>query len=128
MCGFRAYAAVCVSHCHAWPVRWGCEVEVFGTAVKPAAGPCRQARLRRRPVGEERKLLEAARFMDTNECMTIPRRGRWPAAPPPRSPPVDEACGVSRNVAKSIGKGDWLTPLARHDVRVRATADRARRQ
>jgi len=71
--GFKALARrLCVSHCHAFPVRWGCEVEVFGTTVKP--GQLVHADKHgfvAVPFGEEKKLLEAARFMDTNECMTM---------------------------------------------------------
>jgi len=76
--GFKALARrLCVSHCHAWPVRWGCEVEVFGTTVKP--GQLIHADKHgfvAVPFGEEKKLLEAARFMDTNECMTMIPSGR----------------------------------------------------
>ena len=33
--GFRAIASrLCVGHAYAWPVRWGCDVEVFGCTIK----------------------------------------------------------------------------------------------
>jgi regulator of RNase E activity RraA len=71
--GFKALARrLCVGHAYVHPVRWNCEVEVFGRRVKPgdfihadphgfmAIAPEDQARL-----------LEAARFMDENECSTV---------------------------------------------------------
>jgi len=111
--GFKALARrLCVSHCHAWPVRWGCEVEVFGTTVKP--GQLVHADKHgfvAVPFGEEKKLLEAARFMDTNECMTMIPSARATAGRTTAeiTAQVDEAWRqFGRNVAKkSIGKGEW---------------------
>jgi regulator of RNase E activity RraA len=111
--GFKALARrLCVSHCHAWPVRWGCEVEVFGTTVKP--GQLVHADKHgfvAVPLGEEKKLLEAARFMDTNECMTMIPSARATAGLTNAeiTAQVDEAWRqFGRNAAKkSIGKGEW---------------------
>jgi 4-hydroxy-4-methyl-2-oxoglutarate aldolase len=71
--GFKAIARrLCVGHAAAHAVRWNCEVEVFGRKVQPgdlihadkhgfmAIAPEEQA-----------GLLEAARFMDANECQTV---------------------------------------------------------
>jgi 4-hydroxy-4-methyl-2-oxoglutarate aldolase len=71
--GFKALARrLCVGHAHAWPVRWGGEVEVFGRKIRP--GQLLHADKHgflAIPPGEEKHLLEAARFMDTNECNTV---------------------------------------------------------
>ena len=71
--GFKALARrLCVGHAHVHPVRWNCEVEVFGRTIRPgdlihadkhgfiAIAPEEQA-----------SLLDAARFMDSNECNTV---------------------------------------------------------
>lgn len=72
--GFKALASrLCVGHAHSWPVKWGCEVEVFGRVITPGqlihadkhgflAIPEEEATI---------DLLEAARFMDSNECRTV---------------------------------------------------------
>lgn len=71
--GFKALAQrLCVGHAHSWPVRWGCEVEVFGTKIQP--GQLIHADKHgflAIPQEDEERLLEAARFMDTNECRTL---------------------------------------------------------
>lgn len=71
--GFKALARrLCVGHAFAHPIRWNCQVEVFGRVVNPGdlihadkhgflvIGP-----------EEQPALLEAARFMDANECGTV---------------------------------------------------------
>jgi len=71
--GFKALARrLCVGHAHSWPVRWNCEVEVFGRAVKP--GQIIHADKHGFlviPNEDVPRLLEAARFMDANECNTL---------------------------------------------------------
>lgn len=68
--GFKALARrLAVSHGHTWPLAWGIEVEVFGTRVKP--GQLLHADLHGFtiiPNDAQPRLLEAARFMDDNEC------------------------------------------------------------
>jgi len=68
--GFKALARrLCVGHANALPVRWGIEVEVFGRTIQP--GQLIHADKHgflAVPFGEEPGLLEAARFMDANEC------------------------------------------------------------
>ncbi len=70
--GFKAIARrMCVSHSHAFPVRWNCEVEVFGRKIQP--GQLIHADKHgflAVPKEDEARLLEAARFMDANECVT----------------------------------------------------------
>ncbi len=71
--GFKALASrFTVGHAHAWPVRWGCEVEIFGTAVRP--GDLIHADKHGFlviPPEDQPRLLEASLFMDANECNTV---------------------------------------------------------
>ena len=71
--GFKAIARrLCVGHAHVTPVQWGCEVEVFGRIVRP--GQLIHADKHGFlvvPAEDEAKLLEAAIFMDGNECNTV---------------------------------------------------------
>jgi 4-hydroxy-4-methyl-2-oxoglutarate aldolase len=71
--GFKALARrFCVGHAHVHPIRWGCEVEVFGRTIQP--GQLIHADKHgflAIPQGEEEGLLDASRFMDTNECETV---------------------------------------------------------
>jgi regulator of RNase E activity RraA len=71
--GFKALAKrFCVGHAHSWPVARNCEVEVFGRKVHP--GQLIHADKHgflAIPGEDEARLLEAARFMDTNECRTV---------------------------------------------------------
>ena len=76
--GFKALARrLCVGHAHAHPVRWNCQVEVFGRKVQP--GQLIHADKHGFlvvPAEDEHELLEAARFMDANECTTVIPAGR----------------------------------------------------
>ena len=71
--GFKALARrFCVGHAWSHPVRWNCEVEVFGRLVQPG----RLIHADKHgflvvPEEDEDWLVEAARFMDTNECQTL---------------------------------------------------------
>lgn len=71
--GFKALARrLAVSHAHCWPLRWGGEVEVFGTKIRP--GQLIHADKHGFiivPRDGQKRLLEAARFMDDNECDTV---------------------------------------------------------
>ena len=71
--GFKAIARrLCVGHAYACPVRWNCEVEVFGQRVQP--GQLIHADkhgFMAIPREDEAKLLHAAVFMDGNECNTL---------------------------------------------------------
>ena len=71
--GFKAIARrLAVSHAHCWPLRWNVDVEVFGTKVKPGQliHADKHGFIIIPPDGQKR-LLEAARFMDDNECDTV---------------------------------------------------------
>jgi len=67
--GFKALAQrLCVGHAHVTPIRWGCEVEVFGTVILP--GQLIHADKHgflAIPSEDESRLMEAALFMDQNE-------------------------------------------------------------
>lgn len=70
--GFKALARrLAVSHAYSTPIRWGCEVEVFGIAVHPGhLIHADKHGFLAIPPDEERLVLEAARFMDAVECDT----------------------------------------------------------
>jgi regulator of RNase E activity RraA len=71
--GFKALARrLCVGHAFVAPVRFNCEVEVFGRKVSPGdlIHADKHGFLVVAP-DEQAGLLEAARFMDGNECSTI---------------------------------------------------------
>ena len=76
--GFKALArGVCVGHAHSCPVRWNCEVEVFGRKIKP--GQLIHADKHgflAIPDEDQDRLLEATLFMDSNECKTVIPAGR----------------------------------------------------
>ena len=71
--GFKALARrLCVGHAHVHPVRWNCEVEVFGRKIAP--GDLIHADKHGFIViapDEQPNILEASRFMDANECQTV---------------------------------------------------------
>lgn len=71
--GFKALARrMCVGHAYSWPVTWGCQVEVFGQTIQPGqlvhADKHGFLAISKE---DEGKVLDAARFMDTNECETV---------------------------------------------------------
>ena len=71
--GFKALARrLCVGHAHVHPVRWNCEVEVFGRAIAPGdlIHADKHGFLVIAPE-EEEGILEASRFMDVAECETV---------------------------------------------------------
>ena len=71
--GFKALARrLAVSHAHTWPLAWDIDVEVFGTTVKP--GDLIHADVHGFtiiPKDAQARVLEAARFMDDNECSAL---------------------------------------------------------
>jgi 4-hydroxy-4-methyl-2-oxoglutarate aldolase len=76
--GFKLLAQrFCVGHANAWPLKWNCEVEVFGRKVQP--GDLIHADKHGfMAIGEEDQqgLLDAAIFMDNNELNTVIAAGR----------------------------------------------------
>ncbi len=71
--GFKALAKrLSVGHAHSIPVRWNCDVEVFGTHIRPGQlVHADKHGFLAIPKEDEPRLLEAARFMDSNECQTL---------------------------------------------------------
>lgn len=68
--GIKALARqTCVGHAYSTPVRWNCEVEVFGCKIKPGdfIHADKHGFLAIDPEDTEH-LLEAVKFMDDNEC------------------------------------------------------------
>jgi len=111
--GFKAIARrMCVGHAFSCPVRWGVPVEVFGRKIEP--GQLIHADKHgflAVPLGEEERLIEAARFMDNNECQTL-----IPAARGAAGRSLTEICdaidaaGVQfgKMAAKKFGRnGEW---------------------
>jgi len=82
--GFKALARrLCIGHAHVTPVRWGCPVEVFGREVRP--GQIIHADKHgflAIPEEDEERLLDAALFMDANECGTVIPAARGSAGLP----------------------------------------------
>jgi regulator of RNase E activity RraA len=112
--GFKALARrLCVGHAHSTPVRWNCEVEVFGTRIRP--GQLIHADKHgflAIPDEDVPTLLEAARFMDANECNTVIAAARESAGKTPEEllRALDEAGGAFRKAAKdrfSAKQGEW---------------------
>ena len=111
--GFKAIARrMCVGHAHSCPVRWGCAVEVFGRTVQP--GQLIHADKHgflAIPSEDEARLLDAARFMDANECQTL-----IPAARDSHGKSCGEICTAIDEAAGRFGaaarekfgrKGEW---------------------
>jgi len=111
--GFKVLARrLCVGHAFVHPVRFNCEVEVFGRKVCPGdlIHADKHGFLVIAP-DEQPGLLEAVRFMDANECNTVIPAARDTAG---RSTDeilqrIDAAIGeFSKNVkAKFKREGEW---------------------
>ena len=71
--GFKALARrLCAGHAYSHPIKWNCEVEVFGRRVRPGQLiHADQHGFLVIPAEDQEKLLEATRFMDSNECKTM---------------------------------------------------------
>jgi len=71
--GFKALARrLSVGHAHSTPIKWNCEVEVFGRKIKP--GQLIHADKHGFlviPEEDMENLLDASIFMDNNECNSI---------------------------------------------------------
>ncbi len=71
--GFKCIASqLCIGHGYNFPIRWDCEVEVFGCKVKP--GQLIHADKHgfiAIPFEDEKNLLQGSIFMDNAECDTV---------------------------------------------------------
>ena len=87
LAGFKVLAqSLCVGHAHGFPVRWNCEVEVFGRKVQPdQLIHADKHGFLVIPSEDEKGLLEATQFMDSNERQTFISTSRNP-----RGKPIDE--------------------------------------
>ncbi|MFA6563937.1 MAG: RraA family protein [Verrucomicrobiia bacterium] len=111
--GFKALARrLAVGHAFVHPIRWNCPVEVFGRRIEP--GQLIHADKHgflAIPFGEEKNLLDAARFMDANECNTVIPAARGTAGKSLREilDTMDKAGEqFGRNVvAKFKRRGEW---------------------
>ena len=111
--GFKAIARrLCVGHAHVVPVRFGVDVTVFGREILP--GQLIHADKHgflAVPAEDEAKLLEAASFMDANECQTVIAAARGAAGLPPDEvlARMDEAGRrFGENARREFGRrGEW---------------------
>ncbi|TKJ34798.1 MAG: dimethylmenaquinone methyltransferase [Planctomycetes bacterium B3_Pla] len=94
--GYKAIARrLCVGHAYSHPVRWNCPVEVFGRSVEP--GELIHADKHGFlvvPQEDRRRLLDATRFMDSNECRTMISAARQSCGVPLEQllARIDDAC------------------------------------
>lgn len=111
--GFKALARrLCVGHGFSVPVKWNCEVEVFGRKVKPEqlihADKHGFVVI---PQEDEKRLLQAARFMDSNECKTMisAARSSWGKNPEQMLSDFETAAGEFGKATqeKFDKKGEW---------------------
>ena len=107
--GFKALARrMCIGHAYSTPIRWGCEVEVFGRKVQPGQFiHADKHGFLAIPFGEEKGLLDAAKFMDSNECKSIILTGRDTAGKTMKEilEGFDRAGALfARNVKEKFGK------------------------
>ena len=99
--GFKAIARrLCVGHAHVVPIRWNCEVEVFGTCILPGQlVHADKHGFLAIPPGEEGRLLDAALFMDSNEVNHVIRAARGTAGKS-----MDEILDALDEAAESFSK------------------------
>ena len=104
--GFKALARrLCVGHAYVTPVRWGGEVEVFGRKIQP--GQLIHADKHGFlviPPEDELRLLEAARFMDDNECSTVIAAARAAAGKSTAEILDDLSAAVTRFGDNTVGR------------------------
>jgi len=111
--GFKALArGTCIGHAYNFPVRWNCEVEVFGRKIKP--GQLIHADKHGFlviPDEDQERLLEAVRFMDSKECNTLIQAARsaWGKSPELILSDFNKAASEFSNaVAEKFNKkGEW---------------------
>lgn len=111
--GFKALARrLSVGHAYSTPVKWNCEVEVFGRKIKP--GQLIHADKHGFlviPDEDAEKLLDAAIFMDNNECNTVIAAARN-ATGKPADQVLQELNEASVEFKKAVKekfgrKGEW---------------------
>lgn len=111
--GFKALCrGTCVGHAYVCPETWGIDVEVFGCTVRP--GDLIHADKHGFliiPPDDQERLLEAAVFMDSNECNTMINVARRPQGQSIEDflSKLNEAAAAFRKATKDqLGqKGEW---------------------
>jgi regulator of RNase E activity RraA len=111
--GFKALARrLSVGHAYSTPVKWNCEVDVFGRKIKP--GQLIHADKHGFlviPDEDLEELIDASIFMDNNECNTIIAAARNSAGKPTEQI-LKELNEASAQFGKAVkdkfgGKGEW---------------------
>jgi regulator of RNase E activity RraA len=112
--GFKALARrLCVGHAFSAPIRWNCEVEVFGRRIEPGMFiHADKHGFLALPHEETLELLDAARAMDTFECQTLIPVARSAAGKPTPQllQEIDSAAIEFRRLAQekfSSKRGEW---------------------
>ena len=111
--GFKALAArMCVGHAYSWPVRWNCEVEVFGCTIQPGQLiHADQHGFLVIPEADQERLFHAGMFMDSNECNTVIAAARHAHGQPTEQvlQAINDAANrFSRAAHDEFGKaGEW---------------------
>ena len=111
--GFKALARrLCVGHAWNWPVRWGGAVEVFGQRIEPGQlVHADKHGFLAVPPEDAPRLLDAARFMDSNECHTVIPAARGATGLPMEEilQRMDEAGAAFRGAARQQfeRQGEW---------------------
>jgi 4-hydroxy-4-methyl-2-oxoglutarate aldolase len=111
--GFKALARrLSVGHAYSTPIKWNCEVEVFGRKINPGQlVHADKHGFLAIPDEDVKNLLEASRFMDSNECNTVIAAARSAAGKDANQilKELNEASGQFSKAAKEkFGKkGEW---------------------
>ncbi len=112
--GFKALARrLSVGNAYSTPVRWGCEVEAFGTRIAPGTLiHADKHGFLAVPIEDTPGLLDAARSMDSFECQTMIPAARNAAGQSMEAllNEIDDACARFGDLvkAKFSGKaGEW---------------------
>lgn len=111
--GFKAIARqFCVSHAAVCPVKWDCQVEVFGRKIKPGQFiHADKHGFLAVPDEDQQGLLEASVFMDSNECETMIAAARNTSGMSKEEilKALDQACEKFGKNAKQKfgGHGEW---------------------
>jgi len=111
--GFHALARTLgVGHAHACPVEWDVDVQVFGRTVKPGQLlHADQHGFLVIPDADQPRLLEAVRFMDSNECRTLIPAARESAGRPVaetlRALDAAQAAFRENALKRFTTKGEW---------------------
>jgi 4-hydroxy-4-methyl-2-oxoglutarate aldolase len=106
--GFKGLARrLCVGHAFSHPVRWNCEVEVFGRKVRPGdlIHADKHGFLVVTPE-DQTELLAAARFMDAAECSTLIAAARSASGKEARAL-LESIEAAAADFAKKVRQKGW---------------------